>query len=89
MENNNKLHIYCVYDVEADLYDVPFFTKGDLFAKRKFIMDCEIRNKTTMIEVFKDSFELRKVGYFISSEGIFEIIPEPETIIKGTEVNNQ
>jgi hypothetical protein len=89
----NNFIAYAVYDRKAINYDVPFFAKSDLFAKRKFVMDVMARSRNTMISSFKDDFELHRVGEFCPDTGTFintydkgkdNLIP---IIIKGKEIN--
>lgn len=84
LDYNHKINCYAVYDLKSDHYDIPFFSKNDLFAKRKFIIDVRNRSMNTMISHFKDDFELRLVGYYSLYTGEFD--NSNKLIAKGTEV---
>lgn len=75
---------YAVFDKKGLNYDVPFFAKNDLFATRKFTMDCRNRNQQTMISNFKDDFELHLVGQFSIETGEFKTLST--IIVRGEEV---
>lgn len=77
---------YSIYDKKGEVWDIPFFARGDLFAKRKFKIDCTDIS-LPFISKFKDDFELYRVGFFNSTTGVVKSIKEPVIIIKGTEVS--
>lgn len=79
------LEAYAVYDKVSDGYDVPFFSRNEVFAKRKFIMDCQNRAQNTMISNFKNDFELHFIGSFNQRNGRFEE-SVPVAILKGEEI---
>lgn len=82
----NNLRSYAVYDKKAIMYDVPFFAKSDLFAKRKFIMDVQQRQRSSMLSSFKDDFELHFVGEFNPDTGLYVNTDPSITIIAGKEI---
>lgn len=86
MMTEKEINVYCVMDLKAEMFDVPFFARNDLFAGRKFMMD--IRNrKDSMVSSFKDDFELYKIGSFDMDKGEF-ISDGRKLILKGLEVEN-
>lgn len=64
--------MYSVFDTKSGVYDVPFFSRSDLFATRKFIMDCLNDQRATMLSNFKDDFELYCLGEFDQFNGVVE-----------------
>lgn len=77
------INVYAVIDMETGIYDTPFFTRGDIFAKRKFIMD--IRNKAyTMLSQFSDNFSLIRLAKFNVKTG--EFIQDVHVMMNGKEV---
>lgn len=80
----DEYSMYAVYDVKAEVYDIPFFSRSDLMAKRKFIIDCEQRDNTVLAN-FKDDFELHKLGTFKPNTGEFFNI-SPIVVIGGKEI---
>lgn len=69
--DHERIPIYAIHDDEANVFDIPFFARNDLFAKRKFIMDCQ--KEGTLLNTFKSSFSLHFIGEF--NKGTGEIIP--------------
>lgn len=83
-----NIFFYAVYDIEADIYDIPFCALSDLNAKRKFIMDINLRNNT-MLNSFKDSFELHKIGSYDKKLGILNPNKNNIIIITGESVSKK
>ena len=82
--SNDSVGMYAVLDVKSGLYDIPFFSRNDQLARRRFILDCRAGVEKNMLASFKDEFELRRVGTFHQLSGEFN--SENEIIIKGKEV---
>lgn len=78
--------MYSVYDVKGLRYDTPFFANDDLYAKRHFTM--MIQKIDTMVGMFKDDFELVKLGSFDVETGKAVNI-EPDTILQGKQIEIQ
>lgn len=87
LDNVQQYHnVYSVLDLETQHYDTPFFTRGDIFAKRKFIID--IRNGSySILSNFKDSFVLARLGKFSILTGEFS--QDIKFIMSGKEVSNE
>lgn len=78
------VNAYCVHDTEANIYDIPFFTRGDTFALRKFTMDVRSEN-VSMLTTFKDKFNLVRIGKFDLIKGTF-IVEDHEILIYGADI---
>jgi len=78
----NYIGMFCFFDKKAKRNDVPFFCKTDLNAKRHFIM--MIRKEGTMLNSFKNEFDLIRLGYFDNLTQ--EYIPFTEKISSGEEI---
>lgn len=76
------LPIYCVFDKISEIYDTPFFSRDDIFAKRRFILWSQ--DSGNMIHNFPFDFELYRVGTFNCTTG--HITPEYILIIEGDQV---
>lgn len=76
--------VYCVFDIEAEVWDIPFFARSDLFASRRFVMD--IKNRTeSMVHSFKESFELYCIAKFDQDSAVLEPITY-KLIVAGKDV---
>lgn len=86
---DNKIYVYAVYDIKAKIFDLPFFTRGDLFARRRFIIDIRTR-KESMLSSFKEDYELHRIGEYDQESGYVKnyVDDTAETIIvcKGKEL---
>lgn len=82
---NSSTHIgmYAFYDLEAKTYDVPFFAKSDLFAKRHFKIRAS--NPDNILSQFREHMELIRLGYFCLKDGDFE--PMFDKIYSGAQFN--
>lgn len=76
------LGMYTIFDKKSSQYDTPFFCQKDLFAKRHFEM--LICKDGTMLNNFKDDFELHLIGYMDTQMGDF--IVSREFIIAGKDI---
>ncbi len=77
-----ETNCYSFYDKEAKVYDIPFYAKSDLFAKRHFLIRLE--EKPSMLRTFLDQFELHRIGNFSRETGIFT--SEQETVLRGNQI---
>jgi hypothetical protein len=69
-----KLIICAIYDKGSKRYDVPNFFANELSAKRYFhmaVVKTEGEKEKTF-HMFKDDFEMHKVGYFNVEKGKIE-----------------
>lgn len=83
---SKKLNMYAVRDLKSNLYDVPFFAHNDLFATRRFIIDCRgERAKDSIIGTFKEDFELNLIGEFDTESG--EVKYFKKHLLRGSEVD--
>jgi len=83
---SEKYHygVYSVFDVKAKVYDVPFYSRDDIFAERKFRQDVKDRENSPMLAGFKDDFELHRLGLFYPGKGNF--VEDYKFIIGGKEI---
>lgn len=65
-----NLNVYTLYDKEAKTYDTPFFTRGDVFAQRHFIM--MQKKGGSMVSDFPEQFQLMFIGTFNVDSGKIE-----------------
>lgn len=80
--NHQKLGLYAVYDKKGEAYDVPFFARSDLLAKRRFIVD--VRNPQSLLSQFRDDFVLVRIGIWHQDTGVIDAFCE--TLVEGKEV---
>lgn len=69
-----KFQIWSYYDKEGDCYDVPFFSKDLLNAKRRFVLEV-LHGDKTPVASFTDNFNLVQLGVFEVETGL---ITEPK-----------
>jgi len=81
-DQNREINIYTYYDREAEAYDIPFHTFGDLNAVRKFKIDAE--KKGSIINKFTKEFDLYKLGSFDMHLG--KITFKSELVIEGRKI---
>ena len=81
----NQLLICTYYDKKSQSHDTPFFTLNKINAQRKFQMD--IDHKDSIINKFKDDFELKLIGIFYIDTG--EIDSQNETIATGNQFKKE
>jgi hypothetical protein len=82
----DKVPVYAVYDKEARTFDIPFFSRSDIFAKRKFTMDIKAQ-QASMIGFFKDEFELHRIGTYDQTFGQFlNNLENNRCIMKGSQL---
>ena len=62
--------MYTYYDHKSQAYDVPFFAKDDIHAKRKFYLDCTAK-ANAVIANFTEDFDLLAIGEYDLREGDF------------------
>lgn len=74
--------MYSFWDKEAEVYDVPFFAKGDLYAKRHFFM--RIEQKDSMLTQFIDQFELHRLLEFDQETG--EKVDQNVCVLRGNQI---
>lgn len=74
------------YDKKSERFDTPFFTQGELMARRHFIMS--IQKEGSLMQSFKDDMELHKLGEFCYNTGEIMVNETsiPELILKGKDV---
>lgn len=77
--------LYSIYDVKGERYDTPFFSQSDLFAERKFIVNC--RNNDSILSNFKNDFSLVKIGVFDYESG--ELVIDRKVIMEGKNVQEE
>lgn len=77
------IHMYSAYDLDSGRYDTPFFTLDEVRAKRHFLM--QMMDDKTMMNKFKDRFNLLRIGYFILNDGSF--ISDHKIILRGQDVD--
>lgn len=79
------IEVYAYYDTEGKIYDIPFFARTSLQAKRRMEIDIKAANEKTVIAMFPEKFELYFIGYYDQDQGILE--PNgPKIVIKGSEI---
>lgn len=81
-EQNREIQIYAYYDREAEMYDIPFHSFGDLNSIRKFKIDAE--KKGSIIEKFTKEFDLYKLGSFDMHLGKIKL--KTELVIEGRKI---
>lgn len=84
----SELYIYTYWDIKSKTYDVPWFAKDDVNAKRKFQLDIAAREGQTVLGMFHDNFELYHIGKFNVQTGIL-IQTKPELIASGKEITRK
>lgn len=72
--NFKKIGMYAIHDEKSDVYDVPFFARSDLMAKRRFIVD--VRNEQSLVHAFKEDFKLVRLGLLDLVSGHFTAMVE-------------
>jgi len=75
------LGMYSFFDIKGDRYDTPFFCANDLFAKRHYTIVTS--EKGSMLNTFKNDFQLHRLGYFNLISGLLK--QHPAEIIAGIE----
>lgn len=83
-KHKNIIYCYSYYDKKSELFDTPFFTRGDIYAGRHFVM--EIRKGTTMLSQFKDDMILYKIGSFDNHTGEIYFYNPPIQVIDGKSI---
>jgi hypothetical protein len=83
--NEKKINVYAVRDLKGNVYDIPFFAHNDLFAARRFTIDCRgERSRDSIIGTFKEDFELQLIGEFNTNDGTFKEFNK--SILKGADI---
>lgn len=82
---DRNINVYCYKDLSSTGYDVPFFCKDDVNAKRKFIIDSN--NEGTVIANFVKEFDLIFLGEWDQHSGEL-IIKEPTVVLHGQQIHD-
>jgi len=85
----NEVNVYAVYDTVQGMYDIPFFARNDLFARRRFIIDVINREKNPLLAHFSEDFHLICLGTYDQKSGRFkghDVFPLVITGKQATEV---
>lgn len=69
MLDNDGILMCAYFDKKSENYDIPFFAKNEIQAKRKFYLDCTV-GKNMIIGGFTSDFDLYKVGVFSLKTGM-------------------
>lgn len=79
-----KLNIFSLYDEKARNYNTPQYLahKGEAIRMLQSTLD----NKETMFAKYPEDFSLYCLGTFDDNNGKFEGKPEPELVIRATEL---
>ena len=82
--------VYAYYDKKSEKFDIPFFAKDDVNAKRKFHLDVTANGGQSVIGQFKKEFILYKLCTYDIKEGFFHILDGDDQIIiaEGKEIDN-
>lgn len=78
-----KIRINAFYDKKSKRYDTPFFTQDEIATKRHFIM--AIRSEGTLLNQFKDDFEVHYLGLFDVDKGLI-LVDNPQTVMCGDQI---
>jgi len=80
--------MYSFYDKKAKRFDTPVFVYDEVGAKRHFIMS--INREGTLMNSFKDDYELYLIGSFNINNGDFYYEEKsnklPILVMRGTDV---
>jgi len=68
------IYLYGIFDKKSGYYDNPYFAVTDIYAKRRYLLMME--EKQSPLKLFKDEFELHKVGSFDIQTGKVEQFSE-------------
>lgn len=85
---NKEIYLYSYQDLKSNIYDVPFWAKNDVHAKRKFYMDVVSGNGNHVLGKFTVDFRLVKLGKFDVEKGEVKRI-EKDVIIEGVDLKIQ
>lgn len=85
---NKEIYVYAYQDLKSDVYDVPFFAKDDVHAKRKFYLDVNGGNGNHILAQFTEDFRIMKIGMFDLKTGVVKKLT-PEVILDGVTLKNQ
>ncbi len=77
-----ELKAYSIYDTESKHFDVPFFCKEHMFAKRHFQI---VYENNEMIKSFITKFEIHYIGSFNPENGKLTQIDKTFIILTGIE----
>jgi hypothetical protein len=80
-----KLNAYCYFDLEGTTYDVPFFAKEHLHAKRRMYGQIKAEPNSPLA-LFTDQFDLMYIGEFDTNTGDFTP-DEKDCVIRGHRMN--
>ena len=69
-EQSEVIGVYAYYDKKSDKFDIPFFAKDDVQAKRKFHLDVTANDGQTILGQFKAEFLLYKISDYNIRTGI-------------------
>lgn len=62
------MYLYSVYDKKAGIYWLPFYEKGDVFAKRSLSITVNSPD-SNLLANFSDDFALYQLGEFVQNSG--------------------
>lgn len=79
-----KLEMYTFFDKKSQRFDTPFFTYDEVGAKRNFHM--QSRKKGSIINSFKNDFELYFLGTFDIVEGEINLLEVKKLVLEGKEI---
>lgn len=82
-----KIKGYSFFDKEGERWDTPFFALTDLMAERNFRL--KIAEKGTILNMFKDKFELYCICEFDVLTGKIVGKEKLRPIITGLQIQNE
>lgn len=86
MVGKQWIGLYCYYDVENQVWDIPFFSRDDVNAKRKFQLDAVAAGGETIVGKFTQDFDLYHIANFCVDNGQLRHVPALLPIVTGKEV---
>lgn len=79
-----KLGVFSIYDQQAKVYNVPFYSRYKGEASRSFL-DLASDGKST-VSLHRDDYILYQVGEYEDETGRLESLQVPELVIRGSEL---
>jgi hypothetical protein len=77
--NSDNIGMYSFYDTESETHDTPFFCQNDMMAKRHHKL--VVTAPGTMMESFRKSFNLVRIGWFNTQTGA--VYNQHQTLVHG------